>query len=100
MEFGFYPERCDLTAGDVQISTLSDLETKRRAVRESEWTHREWIYAPFLQTRDMWTDKISELPYSGRIFGLPKTHRLDHTNSLGDDHGRFLLWCFGFTSYP
>ena len=96
MEFGFYPERCDLTAGDVRISALPDLEIKRRAVLDSKWTHGGWIYAPFMHTCDFLTDNVSELPYSGRVFSLPKTHRLEHSDPVGDEHRRFLVWCFGF----
>ncbi len=96
MEFGFYPKQCDLTVGDVQISTLPDLELKRNRVLQCEWTRDHWTYAPLALATDIFSEQTTEIPYSARVFGLPKTHHLQHARPQGFDHCQFLMWCFAF----
>jgi hypothetical protein len=39
--------------------------------------------------------RITELPYSARVFGLPKTHAIEHPNAAREQLD-FLVWCLGF----
>jgi hypothetical protein len=96
LDFGFYPESVDVHAGGIAISTLPELARKVDEVRSSSNMHDDWIY-PGPQEARMWpSGDVMTLPYSARVFGLPKTHRIEHATSTDPDHLVFLMHCFGF----
>lgn len=39
---------------------------------------------------------VRDLPYSNRVFALPKTHSLTHATATDLDHLSFLIWMLGF----
>jgi hypothetical protein len=95
MDFGFYPGPFDRTLDGITIRTLQGLDEKVRSVLEDGGIEKDWCYAPSQQRR--WLGgKVETLPHPSRIFGLPKTHALDHAFAQGDDHLRFLVQCLGF----
>jgi hypothetical protein len=95
MDFGFYPKPFDQAAGGIAIRTLDGLDDKVRAVMDDGGIDNDWCYAPPQERR--WMGGTTEtLPHPSRVFGLPKTHALDHASPHGDDHLRFLIQCFGF----
>ncbi|MEO1009601.1 MAG: hypothetical protein AAFX79_13645 [Planctomycetota bacterium] len=96
LELGYYPKRLDFTVGDVTVSTLDDLDESAMGVNECCLIEKDWIYAPRQRVRDFMSGELTTLPYSARIFGLPKTHRIDHANAGDIEHVRFLVWVLGF----
>jgi len=96
IDFGFYPSDFDRASGSIAIETLPNLADKIRDVSGSEYVNGKWMYSPPAQIRDMLSESVKTMPYSKRVFGLPKTHRLSHANSQGPTHLPFLVFCFGF----
>ena len=40
--------------------------------------------------------KVREHPYASRVFGLPKTHLIEHAEATNQDHLDFHLWALSF----
>ena len=55
-----------------------------------------WLYAPPQQVRDFTSGKVREHPYASRVFGLPKTHLIEHTAATSEKHLDFHLWALSF----
>ncbi len=55
-----------------------------------------WIYAPPQQTRDVMSGEVRTGPYSARVFGLSKTHVIEHAAATGEDHLDFHVWSLSF----
>lgn len=96
MDFGFYPHELEISAGPVTVRTSSDLEQIVGQVLGSEGVENDWIYAPPQEVRDFMSGQIRELPYSSRVFGLPKTHTIEHTAAESRDQLSFHLWSLSF----
>lgn len=96
VEFGYYPRPIDFTSGDIRVSTLPDLDQTVQGVASNDGVEKGWIYAPRQESIDFVSDRISEHPYNTRVFGLPKTHTLEHSTADGDEHLSFLVWVLGF----
>lgn len=79
-KFGFYPEPLKLCAGDITISPLPEFHSIVTSMADWEDIKNDWIYAP---------------PHS-RVFGLPKTHLIEHATATGDEHLDFLIWALSF----
>lgn len=77
LNFGWLPISFDVEIGSLIVSTLPGLDAKVRAVRDSEGVEKDWVYPP-LQTLHRFGVGARTLPYTNRIFGLPKTHELIH----------------------
>src|SRR5712691_11475603 len=95
MDFGFYPLEFDRELVDITIRTLDGLEESVRGVMQCGGIENDWCYAP-PQRVQCFGGEIRTLPYPSRVFGLPKTHALDHASPQSDDHLCFLIQCFGF----
>ena len=85
VEFGYYPWPIDLQVGAISIGTLPDFDDAVAALKVSENVDGRWIYAPQCSGR-----------IAGRVFGLRKTHTLQHDASAGDEHLAFLIWGLSF----
>ena len=94
-EFGFYPDPLLIEAGPVTISPLPDLERNVSDVRASSCIENDWYYAP-QQGRHFPSDEVRVRPYTTRMFGLPKTHRIEHTAVTNEEHLDFHLWVLSF----
>lgn len=94
-DFGFLPERLNITNEYFSIQTLDDLQEKINLISKDSAVHKDWIYAPQAQMINLVSDQIHLFPYASRIFGLPKTHTLTVFN-LNDVQLEFLLWCLSF----
>ncbi|HKX46058.1 MAG TPA: hypothetical protein VJP77_05100 [Planctomycetota bacterium] len=81
----------DLEEGDIRVSTLPGHKEAVTDVTSSDEVERGWIYAPRKPG-----GLSGEHPYSSRVFGLPKTHLLEHKNAEGEEHLSFLVWTLGF----
>lgn len=90
-KFGFYPKLLQIEEGVITIETLPDLECKVSKV-SSDGVEKDWIYAPLMRVRDFISGRVRELPYSHRVFGLPKTHVIKHTKATSNEHVDFHVW--------
>jgi hypothetical protein len=97
VEFGYCPSTLSLAVGDIEIHTLSGLDATVALVG-TEGVEADWIYAPPQEVRYFGSSgrEIRTMPYSSRVFGLPRTHALRHASAEGDDHLAFLLWALSF----
>lgn len=83
IEFGYLPERIDITVGDISITTLPDFLEATTDIRNDPRVRGGWIY-------------MNSSCNSGRVFSLPKTHLLSHKSSDSQQHLDFLVWCLSF----
>ena len=85
-KFGYYPQPLDFTAEGITVSTLPNLSD---AVDFVEKCHGDcicdaWFYPPRQPKRMIrltpteQSCQVAEMPFSARVFGLPKTHQLTH----------------------
>lgn len=95
LKFGYYPESLDLSSGSISIATLLDLPQTVANINGSDGVYKGWIYAPPQQVRDL-SGSVSQRPYPCRIFGLPKTHVIEHASPDSNDHLLFHLWTLSF----
>ena len=95
-QFGFYPYPLKIEAGEIKISTLPDLEDKINNVNTNKYVEKDWIYSPPQHERDCLGGRVRELPYTARVFGLPKTHTIKHAAAKSEEHIDFLLWVLSF----
>ncbi|MDE0120746.1 MAG: hypothetical protein OXS33_03315 [bacterium] len=91
-KFGFYPWPLEIKAGPVVVSTLPNLERTARELYASDCVEGDWFYAPPSRRHD----DVQTLPYSSRVFGLPKTHTIEHATASSTDHIDFHLWVLSF----
>lgn len=96
IEFGYYPHPIDCEVGDIQVTTLPDLHEAVSDVATDEGVENGWIYAPIQCSDDLLSDALIRHPYSSRVFGLPKTHLLQHASADNGEHLSFLIWILGF----
>lgn len=94
-EFEFLPEPLDIEVGAIKINTLPDLKSKVDLLSKCSGVENGWVYAPPQQTTDIMTGKIRTNPYRSRIFGLRKTHTIEHETGTGE-HLDFLVWLLSF----
>jgi hypothetical protein len=95
IELGWYPGPLHFNFGDIEVSPLPDWQESVASVKECDGIADGWIYAPPQRVRVMgqgWSTR----PYPSRVFGLPKTHRLDHASADCAEHLDFLTWALGF----
>ena len=95
-EFGFYPQPLQIKAGSVTVSTLTDLKRTASDILALDGVEDNWIYAPPQQVRDSMSGKVRERPYASRVFGLPRTHLIEHAAATSEDHLDFHLWALSF----
>ena len=96
LEFGFYPKPLKICAGDITVSPLPDFDSIVAPMSDRENIKNDWIYAPPQRTRDFMSHTVREQPYSSRVFGLPKTHMIEHATATDDEHLDFLVWALSF----
>lgn len=96
IEFGFYPDPLQIKAGPITIRPLAALKKAARAVLTSDGVENDWIYAPASQVQNMQSGQIREMPYASRVFGLPKTHSIEHAQPTSESHLEFHLWALSF----
>lgn len=95
-EFGYYPATCDIESEQFSIQTLPDHRQTVSSVVEDENVIEDWLY-PGPQTRLHFVSGIvRSMPYSSRVFGLPKTHALTLHKSKNQDDLDFVVWCLSF----
>lgn len=95
-KFGYLPERLDVTAGDLSITTLPNLDETVSFVNRHENIRKDWLYAGNARTVNFLGIGESIEPYSGRVFKLPKTHVISHLLSESLPHLKFHVWVLSF----
>jgi hypothetical protein len=93
--FGYFPRALDLTVGPVTISTRADFEEAVAGVDENDGREGDWVHAP-LQPVAHLGGGTTLRPYPARIFGLPKTHDIEHSSPSNAEHLDFHVWSLGF----
>ncbi|MEA3014298.1 MAG: hypothetical protein QOD42_2843 [Sphingomonadales bacterium] len=94
-EFGYYPQALDLTVGPVTIATLSGLDQTVADVNADDGVDGDWIYSGPQRTQNF-GGQVYERPYPARVFGLPKTHRIEHAGAKSPDRVTFQVWALSF----
>ena len=95
-EFGYYPVSCNIETEKFSVQTLPDHDSIIAGIRNNPDIHDNWIYpGPQLQ-RDFMSRNVYSMPYSARIFGLPKTHVLKLHKSESREELNFIVWCLSF----
>lgn len=95
LTFGYYPWHLQTAAGAITIESLPDLDDSVAAMDGGDGIDGDWIYAPPQRVSHL-GGGVSERPYSSRVFGLPKTHRIAHAEPDNEDHLVFHLWTLSF----
>ncbi len=95
-KFGFCPEALRIDAGPIQVRPLPEFRSTVDDSAAWEDVENGWIYSPPQGKRDFLSGQVRELPYSSRVFGLPKTHAIEHEHATDDDHLTFLVWALSF----
>lgn len=95
LPFGYFPQRLNISLGDISISDLHNAVDTIAAVERDQFVDGDWIYAAPRTMRKP-DGSVSTLPYASRIFGLPKTHVFRHAAADSSDHLVFHLWVLSF----
>ena len=95
-KFGFYPSHLEIDAGPVKVRSLPELGTVVDSVLASNEVENGWIYAPLQPVQDFMSGEIRTYPYSARVFGLAKTHTIEHGAVTGEEHLEFHVWALSF----
>jgi hypothetical protein len=95
-EFGYYPKIYNVTTERFSIQTLANFEENLELIKNDPNLQKDWIYSgPALQ-HDVIAEKTQVLPYTNRIFELPKTHVLTLFKRQNIDDLDFVVWCLSF----
>lgn len=95
LEFGYHPGPLQLQAGPVTVEPLPTFADAIAELESSEGVVKDWIYAPPQQVRDF-GGVVKTLPYPSRVFGLPKTHVIEHAAADSADQLTFHVWALSF----
>ena len=85
-KFGFCSRTLELEAGSTRVRCLPDFEYQVQRVFSDQQVAGGWIYAPAQPVK----------PFSSRVFGLPKTHVIEHSAGACPEHLDFLVWTLSF----
>ncbi|MGQ1356382.1 hypothetical protein ACT4WJ_12325 [Acinetobacter baumannii] len=95
-EFGYYPKMYNVTTERFSIQTLANFEENLGLIKNNPNIQKDWIYPGLALQHDFITGKTQDLPYTARIFSLPKTHILTLFKSQNMDDLDFVVWCLSF----
>ena len=93
---GYYPVPCDIAAERFSIETLPDYSIAVSAVAGDSYVYKGWVYPGPQSQVDIGSGRTHAMPYSARVFGLPKTHRLVLRQSKEPADLDFVVWCLSF----
>ncbi|MFJ9992595.1 hypothetical protein ACIQSO_17845 [Pseudomonas putida] len=92
-EFGYYPILWNLETEKFSILTLPDHEEIVSLTTEDTSVIDGWLYPGSHKRLDFASGIVRSMPYSSRVFGLPKTHALTLHRSKNQDDLDFVVWC-------
>ena len=97
IDFGYYPDDLSINTGQVRVSSLPSREAATVDVSAlSQRIHNDWIYPPQMGVETPTTGEFRANPFPTRIFSLPRTHQITHTNLDSDDQLEFHIWSLSF----
>lgn len=94
-EFGYYPVEVNIETEHFSLLTLPNLIEKKERVNSNKNVVKGWIY-PGPQEVHNFNGDISTMPFSHRVFGMPKTHALKLKNTSSLETLNFVVWCLSF----
>ncbi|MCF0265489.1 hypothetical protein KW868_13625 [Acinetobacter guillouiae] len=95
-EFGYYPKNIDIENDRFSIKALPNHADSVTLVTEDPNIFNNWIYPGNKENYNPMTRKTTLLPFSSRIFGLPKTHVLKLHDCENKEDIDFVVWCTSF----
>ena len=95
-QFGFLPEPLEIDADPLAVRVLPHLDRCVKDVKQSNILEKNWIYAPPLYKTATTNGEQAKLPYPSRVFGLPKTHVIEHASPTSHDHLELHVWALSF----
>jgi hypothetical protein len=95
--FGFFPQTLKIDAQNIRVRDLPKLQETIDQVSTSAGVDGDDIFAPPMQIRTFGDySGVRAAPYPSRVFGLPKTHSIQHDRQDGAQHIEFLVWIISF----
>lgn len=94
-EFGFYPKRLDLKTDSFSLDTLSGHDSASKYIKDHPNVENGWFYSELQETYDLRGHVITK-PYRGRVFCMPKTHKLVLNGPYSENDVCFVIWCLSF----
>ena len=55
-----------------------------------------WVYAPRQEVKDFVSGGVRDQPFNARVFGLPKTHVIEHAAADSEEQVDFHVWVLSF----
>jgi hypothetical protein len=95
-QFGYYPAQLDVDTNRFSIRTLPGHESIVASVESDPHVAEGWIYPGAHERHDFMSSAVRYMPYSARIFGLPKTHTLTLHQNMSEADLTFVVWCLSF----
>lgn len=94
-EFGYYPVEVNIETEQFSLLTLPGLIEKVERVNNHKNVVKGWIYPGNKEVYNL-NGGITTMPYSHRVFGMPKTHTLKLKNTSSLETLNFVVWCLSF----
>ncbi|EGV7505274.1 hypothetical protein [Citrobacter freundii] len=94
-EFGYYPVEVNIETEQFSLLTLPGLAEKVERVNNDKNVVKGWIYPGNQEVYNL-NGGITTMPYSHRVFGMPKTHTLKLKNTSSLETLNFAVWCLSF----
>lgn len=94
-EFGYYPVEVNIETEQFSLLTLPGLIEKVERVNRDKNVIKGWIYPGNQEVYNL-NGGISTMPYSHRVFRMPKTHTLKLKNTSSLETLNFAVWCLSF----
>ncbi|ELT2406425.1 hypothetical protein R7548_003132 [Salmonella enterica] len=94
-EFGYYPVEVNIETEQFSLLTLPGLIEKVERVNNHKNVVKGWIYPGNKEVYNL-NGGITTMPYSHRVFGMPKTHTLKLKNTSSLETFNFVVWCLSF----
>ncbi|WP_374295932.1 hypothetical protein [Acinetobacter sp.] len=95
-KFGYYPAVCNITTERFSVYTLSSLNRDVNIIENDPNIHNDWIYPNVALQHEIGSGQVRTLPFTTRIFSLPKTHVLTLHESQNKADLDFVVWCISF----
>lgn len=94
--FGYCPAPIDLKTDRFSIQTLPTHADLVAEVTDNPGVYKDWIYAGPQAQLDFGSGRTRQMPYSARVFSLPKTHLLTLRRLEAPWALDFIVWILSF----
>lgn len=95
-EFGYLPEKLDVSFNSVEIATLPQFDEVVASVGSNPNVRQKWFYPGAQQWLSSARKEITEDPFTVRVFGMPMTHRISASPTIEREYLEFVLWVLSF----